>query len=389
MKITVPSSLVAIRSEKPLTPAMTSAVWEIAGALDEARVPSEVSNAVWLEIPTARLRGPEARQDNVWLRECLERLTGVKLSGEYRGEPWGAVVLAEWHIVQGGSMARLLIPPAGIYALRSPANFTKIEVHAAHKLTGHARRLYAILSDKRHLSRPSWTWRVEELRQLLGVDEKRAYDRFNNFRARVLEPAVAAINDYGTVKVTMTPEKLGRAVDRLRFDWAWKDPREAAELAAESDRQPDPPPQVAPPPKARPDVPRKAPAKAKPKAPEARKPAKAAPASPAEPAPAPLIPDEPQRDPALDWWGRLTDAERQAWGDRAGRTFEVAGRVVTRREADLARAAHALVVAGVPLVEPAPAPAAPVPPAASPALEPTPVAEAARTPGLLHRIFGR
>ena len=83
--ITVPSSAVALRSEKTLTPAMVAAVWEIAGALDEARVPSEVPNSVWLEIPTARLRGEGSRADNVWLRECLERLTSVKLSGEYQG----------------------------------------------------------------------------------------------------------------------------------------------------------------------------------------------------------------------------------------------------------------------------------------------------------------
>ena len=94
----MPSSAVALRSEQPLTPAMISAVWEIAAALDERRTPATVSNAVWLELPTLRLRGEGARADNVWLRECLERLTGVKLSGEYRGDPWGAVVLAEWHM---------------------------------------------------------------------------------------------------------------------------------------------------------------------------------------------------------------------------------------------------------------------------------------------------
>jgi hypothetical protein len=215
---------------------MTSAAWEIAAALDVARVPAEVPNAVWLEIPTTRLRGPGARQDNIWLRECLERLTGVKLSGEYRGDPWGAVVLAEWRIEQGGSLARLLIPPAGIYALRSPANFTKIEANAAHRLTGHGRRLYAILADKKRLGRPSWKFTVEELRALMGVDGQRSYDRFKTFRQRVIDPAVEAINAYGTVSVTMTPERLGRAVHWVRFDWHWKDPHEAAAMAGGSDR---------------------------------------------------------------------------------------------------------------------------------------------------------
>ena len=45
----MPSSAVALRAEKPLTPAMVAAVWEIAGALDAARLPVELSNSHWLE----------------------------------------------------------------------------------------------------------------------------------------------------------------------------------------------------------------------------------------------------------------------------------------------------------------------------------------------------
>lgn len=302
--ITVPSSAVALRSKKSLTPAMVAAVWEIAGALDDARTPAEVSNSVWLEIPTSRLRGEGSRADNVWLRECLERLTGVKLSGEYRGDPWGAVVLAEWHIEQGGSLARLLIPPAGVHALRSPANFTKIEAYAAHRLSGHARQLYAILSDKKRLGRPSWRFTVDELRALMGVEAQKSYDVWAQLRKRVLDPAVEAINDYGTVSVTMTPEKLGRAVHAVRFDWSWKDPHAAAETARENERHRG-----------------------------TRRKSQAADDAP------PMIEDEPQVEPALTWWSRLTDVERETWADTVGRTFEAGGRTVPRRDADIARAA--------------------------------------------------
>jgi hypothetical protein len=288
---------------------MVATVWEIASALDAQRIPAEVSNAVWLEVPTIRLRGPQSRQDNVWLRECLDRLTGVKLSGEHRGDPWGAVVLAEWHIIQGGSLARLLIPPAGIYALRSPANFTKIEEHAAHRLTGHGRRLYAILADKKRLGRPSWKFTVEEFRALMGVDGQKSYDRWSDLRTRVIDPAVATINAYGTVSVTMTPERLGRAIQWIRFDWRWKDPHEAAEMAGEGESQG-----------------------------KAQEPAKA----PPKPDALSLLTDEPQPEPALTWWSQLTNAERETWKDRAGRTFQVAGQTMQRREADMARAAYAI-----------------------------------------------
>ena len=305
----MPASAVALRSEQPLTPAMTSTVWEIADALDEQRVPASVANAVWLDVPTKRLRGEGSRADNVWLRECLDRLLGVKLSGEYRGDPWGAVVLAEWHITEGGSMARLLIPPAGVHALRSPTNFTKIEATAAHRLTGHARRLYAILADKKRLGRPYWTFTLAELRALMSVDTQKSYDRFNNLRARVLDPAVEAINDYGTVTVTMTPEKRGRSVHAVRFNWRWKDPHEATETAAENERHS-----------------------------RARRQKQADDDAP------PMIEEKDQAEPALAWWDKLTNEERCKWEETVGRTFELeapgGNKIIRhRRNIDIAKAA--------------------------------------------------
>ena len=235
-QIAVSSAALALRAEKPLTPAMISALWEITAVLDEERTPANVPNAVWLNIPTARLRGPDARQDNVWLRECLDRMTGLKLSGQHRGDEWGAVLVAEWHITEGGSQARILIPPAGVHALRSPGNFVKIETTAAHRLPPHARRLYALLADRKRQREPYAQWSIDNLRGLLGVDDKRSYDRWQALKVRVLDPALDAINDFGTVDVTMTPKKVGRTVVAVRFDWRWKDPLDAADTVAENER---------------------------------------------------------------------------------------------------------------------------------------------------------
>ena len=306
-QITVSSAALALRADKPLTPAMISALWEIAAVLDEERIPATVPNAVWLTIPTARLRGPGARQDNVWLCECLERMTGLKLSGQYRGNEWGAVLLAEWHLLEGGSKARLLIPPAGIHALRSPGNFVKIETTAAHRLPPHARRLYALLADRKRQREPYAQWSMDNLRGLLGVGDRRSYDRWSDFRTRVLDPAIEAINDFGTVRVKMTPVKSGRSVAAVRFDWQWKDPHEASEMVAENERH----------------------SAARGKAQETAD------------AP-PMIEDEASDDAVRAWWQGLTEDERQDWGDRAGRTFEAGGKTYARNERGLAHAAYAL-----------------------------------------------
>lgn len=305
-KIAVSSAALSIRSDKPMLPAMVSALWEISAGLDEERVPAAVPNSVWLTMPTARLRGPGARDDNGWLRECLKRLTGLQLGGIHNGQEWGAVIIAEWHLIEGGAKVRILVPPAGVHALRSPGNFAKIETHAAHRLSGHARRLYGLLADRKRQREPYARWGLDNLRALLGVEDKHAYDIWAQFNKRVLTPAIEAINDFGTVRIKMTPIKVGRTVTEVRFDWHWKDPQEATEIVAENERHST-----------------------------ARKKDQADSAAP------PMIEDTPQPTDALTWWNGLTDVEREAWKDRIGRTFEVEGKTYPRKDRDTAQTAHA------------------------------------------------
>lgn len=77
---------------------------------------------------------------------------------------------------------------------------------------------------------------LEELRALLGVEDCRSYDVWGQFIPWVLKPAVEAINDFGTLSLKMTPEKRGRSVYAVRFDWRCKDPHDATETATENDR---------------------------------------------------------------------------------------------------------------------------------------------------------
>lgn len=233
--LTVSSSmLIPSAANVQITPAMLAVLWGIADELDRRRTSEKTADAIWLEIPSKRLRDPDGRNDNFWLRECLDRLTGIQLKGEYRGDPWGAVVLAEWHLTQGGSLCRLLIPPAAIHAIRAPSTFAKIEITAAYKLKGHARRLYAALADKKRMGKPYWTFTLEELRRLFDLQGK--YETWADLRRYVLTPALAEINDYGTVSVSIVPERSGRSIVGVRFDWQWKTIDEARETDEENQR---------------------------------------------------------------------------------------------------------------------------------------------------------
>jgi hypothetical protein len=236
-ELTVRSNLLnPFQNDKPLTPAMVLSLWVIADAVDKLKLSDGHDETVELRIPTSKLRGTEGRSDNAWLKVCLERMTGLKVGGTYRGQDWGAVMLAEWRLEEGGAMARLFIPPGGIQAFRSGETFGKIEEHAAYRLQGYARTLYGTLADKKRLNQNEWTFDLDELRWLMNVGDKKAYKRFNNFRQRVLNPALEEINDFGTVNVTMIPLKVGRSVSRVKFKWDWKSISEARETDEENAR---------------------------------------------------------------------------------------------------------------------------------------------------------
>lgn len=215
---------------------MLSVIWELAHCLDLARIDATRDETVELVVPTQQLRGPEGRTDNTNLRQWLDRLTGLKLQGEYRGDPWAAVMVAQYEFKGGGSLVRIIIPPAAVTALRSGDTFAKIEAAAAHQLPGHARRLYALLADKKRLKQPEWTFELDELRALMGVSSTRSYARWGNFKDWVLTPAIEGINDYGTVTVTMEPVKRGRAVQAVKFAWSWKSLDDARVTNEENDR---------------------------------------------------------------------------------------------------------------------------------------------------------
>ncbi len=233
--LTVSSAmLIPSASDAEITPAMIAVIWNIAHELDFNRIPANIENSVWLEIPSKQLRPPDGRDDNGHLRKVLKQLTKIELEGKYRDDEWGAVLLAQWEFKQGGSLCRLLTPPAAIFACRAPKTFAKIEMVAAYKLKGHARRLYAELADKKHLRQSHWEYDLDELRALFQAQDK--YERWVDFNRYVLTPALAEINDFGTVTVKAKAKKKGRAIDRVRFDWNWKTLDEARVTDEENER---------------------------------------------------------------------------------------------------------------------------------------------------------
>jgi len=215
--------------------AMLLVIWNIANELDYRKVPVDSENSVWLDMPSATLRPPDGRNDNHHLKKVLDKLKRVELGGDYKGEEWGAVLVSQWELKQGGSIVRLLIPPAAIRAAQSPKTFTKIEQAASYRLKGHSRTLYAALADKKNMRQKFWEYDLSELKtDVLQVGSK--YARWVDFDRYVLTPALKDINEFGTVTVKMTTTKKAKSIDKVRFDWVWKSLDEARVTDEENER---------------------------------------------------------------------------------------------------------------------------------------------------------
>ena len=79
----------------------------------------------------------------------------------------------------------------------------------------------------------SKSFTVMELRAVLGIEDGKL-SRFSNLNQRVLQPAIAEINQLSRLNLKATPRKTGRAVTDVEISWKLKpDPTEAKQELAQ------------------------------------------------------------------------------------------------------------------------------------------------------------
>ena len=77
----------------------------------------------------------------------------------------------------------------------------------------YAIRLYELLKSYQR-NNYEWFFDIEQLKKQLNCE---SYKDFKDFRRRVLEPAVAEINEFTDIKIAWEPMKEGRKVVRVVF----------------------------------------------------------------------------------------------------------------------------------------------------------------------------
>lgn len=93
--------------------------------------------------------------------------------------------------------------------------FSKFDLHQALELSSeYAQMLFTWLSKHRRFGK--WQVSLDELRELIAAKHQ-AYDRYNNFKVRVLEVALSQINKNTDMQVSFKPIKSGRSITAIHF----------------------------------------------------------------------------------------------------------------------------------------------------------------------------
>lgn len=194
------------------------AVWDEIGVLPVHELNVADINRVFRQV------GSE--HDSDWIWECAKRLSRTVVEWEYTfgderlqgtSSIFSAVITKSSR--QAGRM-RFNFPPLLIPVIKQPTRFARLRVHFLIKLSGkYAVTLYEILEGYVNTNDGTVKVELEELRHWLKVPED-SYRDWKDFRKRVLEPAVAQINDDSLgsgFTVTYSATRQGRFYNAVIF----------------------------------------------------------------------------------------------------------------------------------------------------------------------------
>jgi plasmid replication initiation protein len=219
-----PGELIDIREMKPLTLYdRRSFNLLVANAWDEI---DEDKDHV---IPKAVLRGTHDSNDRI--RDTVHRLmsTIVEMDVIRNGKKFirSTQLLGDTDREEGNDETGVLyysFPKAMRTIIKNSTTYGRLRTEVMFCFTSkYALALYEMLQKRGNLQRKTTDeFTVEEFRKLLGVPKKKLL-RFNDFRVKAIEPAVAEVNALGGYHVQIDGIRTGRSITKVRMVWFPKD----------------------------------------------------------------------------------------------------------------------------------------------------------------------
>lgn len=184
-----------------------------------------------------------ADHSSQWIWESVKRLARTVAEWEDNNQEGVESLLGSAITKEGRDNGRLryYFPPLLAPKLKKALQYARLRTHFVIKLSGkYAVTLYELLETAANRRYPVLEYRLDELRKVLKVPDGRLI-RYQDIRRRVLEPAIAQINNNpleAGFMVEMQPIKNGRAIERIRFTVRKVYERELVEAALREGRSP-------------------------------------------------------------------------------------------------------------------------------------------------------
>jgi plasmid replication initiation protein len=125
------------------------------------------------------------------------------------------------HLPDEGKVILMFAQDMVPYLSELKGQFTRYKLeHIGNMTSIYGIRLYELLMQWRTTGKREIE--IDWLKKQFELDN--SYDRMNNLKARVIDPAVKDINTHSNYQVTWTQRKTGRCVTHLTFEFSEKQP---------------------------------------------------------------------------------------------------------------------------------------------------------------------
>ncbi len=238
----LPSALIHASGLAALTFSELRLFWRIVGMLSKEDAPDEdATDRVTLRIQAAELMEP-SDGDRSRLIDRLDNLSDVKfkvnLDGRDGHELWRMSLRLVTEYDVRNEWVEIDIGRRMYQAIRERATFARIREAALFSMRGskYSGILYTLIRDKMNQREKRWEVEISYFRQVMQIKEG-SYDRFNDFKVNVIDPAIKEINDNSEFNLSWSKARTWKnEVRALAFEWSLKEKAAAKATAKELGR---------------------------------------------------------------------------------------------------------------------------------------------------------
>jgi len=228
--LAIPSALIQCSGLADLTRLEFKLWWKLIGFIQNDRAIQTTSKGIVLKVPAKELI-EAGEEDRRGLLKRLNKLSTITLEAnldnrDNNANLWriGLKLVSEYEVISSSPDIEINIGSRFYEAVRDHNTFARIKSAALFEMTGckYASRIYALIRDKINQDYQQWVISYDNLRMLLQVKQG-TYDKFSDFRVRVLDAAVAEVNQLSELDVSWRKSlTFKNQVREITFEWSLK-----------------------------------------------------------------------------------------------------------------------------------------------------------------------